>query len=110
MSIEAHGGISTWENFWFVHQISLEILPAESSSDKAGGIGKLNYEFYLTRHLCDTSKVSLTFREILRHGANGFTSLPKEGVLRIFIASAGFEPVSLGLNGKYANHYTTEGK
>jgi hypothetical protein len=37
-------------------------------------------------------------RKILRHGADGFTSPPKEGVLRIFIAlrnilpSAGREP------------------
>ena len=32
----------------------------------------------------------------LRHGTNGFTSLPKEGMLRIF--SAGFEPANLGAN------------
>ena len=49
----------------------------------------------------------VTFRGILhavklRHGTNGFTSLPKEGVLRIFFAlknptaSAGFEPANLG--------------
>ena len=36
----------------------------------------------------------------MRHGTNGFTSLPKEGVLRIFFAlknptaSAGFEPAA----------------
>jgi hypothetical protein len=28
----------------------------------------------------------LTFRQILRHGADGFTSPPKEVMLRIFIA------------------------
>ena len=38
----------------------------------------------------------------LQHGTSGFTSLPKEGVLRIFFrpknptASGGFEPASLG--------------
>jgi hypothetical protein len=39
----------------------------------------------------------------LRHGTHSFTSLPKEGVLRIFFfalknptASAGFEPANLG--------------
>jgi hypothetical protein len=38
----------------------------------------------------------------LRHGTDGFTSPPKEGVLRIFFAlknptaSAGFEPANLG--------------
>jgi hypothetical protein len=31
-------------------------------------------------------KISLTCREILQHGTSGFTSHPKEGVLRIFIA------------------------
>ena len=49
----------------------------------------------------------VTFRDLLhavylRHGTNGFTSLPKEGVVRIFFAlknptaSAGFEPANLG--------------
>jgi hypothetical protein len=45
----------------------------------------------------------------LRHGADGFTSLPKEGMLRIFCpknptASAGFEPANLGTRGQHANH------
>jgi hypothetical protein len=44
-------------------------------------------------------KISLTCRKILRHGASGFTSHPKEGVLRVlsplkFIALAGFEPAN----------------
>ena len=45
---------------------------------------------------------------ILRHGTNDFTSLPKEGVLRIFFAlknqtaSAGFEPANLGTKGQHA--------
>ena len=45
----------------------------------------------------------------MRHGINGFTSLPKEGVLRIFfalknpMASAGFEPVNLGTKGQHAS-------
>jgi hypothetical protein len=34
----------------------------------------------------DLAKGSLTCRKILRHGADGFTSPPKEGVLRIFTA------------------------
>jgi len=50
---------------------------------------------------------STPFRDLLhaanlRHGTDGFTSLPKEGVLRIFFpalknptASAGFEPANL---------------
>ena len=40
----------------------------------------------------------------LRHGTDGFTSPPKEGVLRFFhpknpTASAGFEPANLGTKG-----------
>jgi hypothetical protein len=53
-----------------------------------------------------------TFRDLLhaanlRHGTDGFTSPPKEGVLRIFfalknpMASAGFEPVNLGTKGQH---------
>ena len=44
----------------------------------------------------------------LRHGTDGFTSPPKEGVLRIFFAfknptaSAGFEPTNLGTKGQHA--------
>ena len=45
----------------------------------------------------------------LRHGTDNFTSLPKEGVLTIFLspfknptASAGFEPAKLGIRGQHA--------
>ena len=44
----------------------------------------------------------------LRHGTNGFTFLPKEGVLRIFFAlknptaSAGFEPANFGTKGQHS--------
>jgi hypothetical protein len=54
------------------------------------------------------------FRNIFFHGAKGFTSLPKEGVIWIFIAlnnpslSTGSEIASLGSNGKHANHYITK--
>jgi hypothetical protein len=49
---------------------------------------------------------SFTCREA-RHGTDGFTSNPKEGVLRIFApekseASAGFEPANLGTKGQHA--------
>jgi hypothetical protein len=52
--------------------------------------------------------------QILLHWADGFTSRPKEGVLRIFIAlknplpSGTIGPANLGSSGKYASHYTTE--
>ena len=45
----------------------------------------------------------------MRHGTNDFTSLPKEGVLRILFfalknptASAGFETANLGTKGQHA--------
>ena len=47
----------------------------------------------------------VTFRDLLHavNGTDGFTSLPKEGVLRIFSpASAGFEPANLGTKGQHA--------
>ena len=55
----------------------------------------------------------VTFRDLLhavnlRHGTNGFTSLSKEGVLRIFFAlknptaSAGFEPANLCTESQHA--------
>jgi hypothetical protein len=46
----------------------------------------------------------------LRHGTDGFTSRPKEVVLRIFITlknpstSVGIEPANLGSSGEHANH------
>jgi hypothetical protein len=56
----------------------------------------------------------LACHKILRHEAYGFTSPPKEVVLRIFIAlknpslTAGFEPANLGANSKHDNHSTIE--
>ena len=35
----------------------------------------------------------------MRHGTNGFTSLPKEGMQKNLTASAGFEPRNLGTKG-----------
>ena len=49
----------------------------------------------------------------LRHGTNGFTSLPKEGMLRIFTlwknpsTQAELEPANTGSSGEYDNHGTT---
>jgi hypothetical protein len=37
-------------------------------------------EFCLMNYIFQTSKVSLTYRKILLHGANGFTSPRKEGM------------------------------
>jgi hypothetical protein len=44
MSMENNSGIiSTGKNSWFLNQSSLAILPAVSSSSKAGGTGEGNY-------------------------------------------------------------------
>jgi hypothetical protein len=46
--------------------------------------------------------------KILRHGSDGFTSPPKEGVQRIFNALKKLLPANFGSSGKHANHYKTE--
>jgi hypothetical protein len=38
---------------------------------------------FFKKYLCYTSKGFLTFRKILRRGADGFTSSSEEGLLRI---------------------------
>jgi hypothetical protein len=58
MSMENHGGmISAGENSWFIHQIFLVTLRADSSTSKAGGTGEwiLPYEvslLYLEELIC----------------------------------------------------------
>ena len=59
-------------------------------------------KFRLPRKLSD-----LLHAANLRHGTDGFTSPPKEGVLRIFrpknpTASAGYEPANLGTKSQHA--------
>jgi hypothetical protein len=80
------------DNSWLVHQSSLAVLPAEISGagrmDKGLRILSILYLRYL--------KGSLTCRKIL-HGTSGFTSHPKGGVLRIFIALKNPSPLP-GLN------------
>ena len=60
---------------------------------------------------------STPFRDLLhaanlQHGTDGFTSPPKEGVLRMFFAlknptaSAGFEPANLGTKGPHTTPRT----
>jgi hypothetical protein len=59
-------------------------------------------------------KRSLTCCKILQNGTSGFTSHPKEGVLRIFIALKNPSPWPgsslrpLGPVAKHTNHYTTK--
>lgn len=56
----------------------------------------------------------LTYREILRHRADGFISPPKKGALHTVITlknpspSGGYEKVNLETSDYHANHYITE--
>jgi hypothetical protein len=105
---EYHGGMmSTEENSSFVYQSSVVILPVESSGIKQEERAKRMMNLTLRNNFVYTRKWFFACRKIL-HGASGFTSPLKEGVLRIFIASAGFEPTNLGSNGKHANHYSSQ--
>jgi hypothetical protein len=54
---------------------------------QAEGTGEVNDEFGFGKYFCSYLQVFFfTCRKILRHGTSGFTSPPKECVLRIFIA------------------------
>jgi hypothetical protein len=71
------------DNSWLVHQSSLVVLLSErSGASRMNGLRSENFSYQYLKYL----KGSLTYRKILRHGTSGFTSHPKEGVLRIFIA------------------------
>jgi hypothetical protein len=102
--------IPAGDNSWIVHQISLAVLPAETSGEcRRNGRRSENFAHQYLKCL----KGSLTCRKILRHGTSGFTSHPKEGVLRIL------SPLKIHRLGllwtrdpwvqcKHTNHYTTE--
>jgi hypothetical protein len=69
----------------------------------------------LARSVCEFCLQGTAFRhKILQHGANDFSSPPKEVVLQIFTAhkdpslSAEFETADSGSTGKDDNHYTTK--
>jgi hypothetical protein len=87
------------DDSWLVHQISLAVLPAETSGErKRNWRRNENFAYQYLKYL----KGSLTCRKILRHGTSGFISYPKEGVLRIFNGLKnpsplpGFNPLPLG--------------
>jgi hypothetical protein len=67
------------------------------------------FEFSLRNISIHARKVLLHAVNV-RHGTDGFTSPPKEVVLRIFITlknpspSVGIEPANLGSSGEHANH------
>jgi hypothetical protein len=77
---------------------------------KQGELGEKYTLILLQSISCHTPQGSLTCHKILQHGADGFTSPPKDVVLQIFIplknpsSTAGFEPVNFGSSGKHDNH------
>ena len=87
------------------HQVS----PPETLAAKCGTTWARNGRWILP----ENARLPLTFGDLLHavnllHGTDGFTSLPNEGVLRIFFAlknptaSAGFEPANLDTKGQHA--------
>jgi hypothetical protein len=111
MSMETLGGmISTGVNSCFFHQTSLAFLPAESSSSKAGGAGKGNDEFCLSKYPFHTWKgfqhvvipycVGPTALLPLRKKAFcGFSNTVKNPS-----PSDGLEPENFVANNNYANY------
>ena len=70
----------------FRHQASPRVSPRESTQRRKVELWARN-----VREFCLNADLDVTFRDLLhavklRHGADGFTSPPKEGVLRIFFA------------------------
>jgi len=68
----------------FCHQASPCVSPRESTQLRKVGLWARNVPKF-----CLNADFHLTFRDLLhavklRHGTDGFTSAPKEGVLRIF--------------------------
>jgi hypothetical protein len=82
----------------------LNVSPRESSQRR-----KVEPWTRNVRKFCLNANLHVTFKDVLhavklRHGTDGFTSPPKEGVLRIFCpknptASARYEPASLDTKG-----------
>jgi hypothetical protein len=63
------------DNSWLVHQISLAVLPAETSgASRRNGRKSENFAYQYLKYL----KGSLTCCKILRHGTTGFTSLRRK--------------------------------
>jgi len=84
----------------FRHQASPRVSPRESTQGRKVELWARN-----VREFCLNAEFHVTFRDLLhavklRYGTDGFTSPPKEGVLRFF--SAGCEPANLGTKGQHA--------
>ena len=91
----------------FRHQASPRVSPRESTQRR-----KVELWAKKVREFCLNADFHVTFRDLLhavklRHGTDGFTCPPKEGVLRIFFrpknptASSKYEPTNLGSKGQH---------
>jgi hypothetical protein len=101
--------IPAGDNTWLVHQISLAVLPAETSGEnRRYGRRSENSAYQYLKYL----KGSSTCRKIIRRGSSNFTSHPKvcwgflsplkiHGLCRVWTTT-------LGSSGEHTNHYTTE--
>jgi hypothetical protein len=95
--------------------LSILMCPPEPSGRQSGDLGEKWRQFCLRNISIHARKVLLRAVN-LRHGTDGFTSPPKEVVLRIFITlkspsiSVGIEPANLGSSGEHANHSSTYNK
>jgi hypothetical protein len=92
----------------FRHQASPRVSPRESTQR-----WKVELRARNVREFCLNAELHVTFRDLLhavklRHGTDGFTSPPKEGVLRIFFAlkirrlRPGANPRTKGTKGQHA--------
>jgi hypothetical protein len=91
----------------FHHQASPRVSPRDSTQRWKVELWARN-----VREFCLNVDLHVTFRDLLhalklRHGTDGFTSPPKEGMLRFLrpknpTASAGCEPANLGAKGQHA--------
>jgi len=85
----------------FRHQASPRVSPSQSTQRR-----KLELWARNVREFCLNADLHVTFRDV---ATDGFTSPPKEGVLRIFFrpknptVSAGCEPANLGTKNQHAN-------
>jgi hypothetical protein len=97
MSMQNYGGMILTGELLIRTSKLYENPTSRQSVAKEGKLAKEIMNLILRSTFSHTSKVSLTCSKISRHGADGFTSAKKEGVLRIFMAfknaspSAGFK-------------------
>ena len=86
-----------------------QVSPPETLVVKGGTTWARNDRWILSKNVRLPRNIQGFLHAVnLRHGTNGFASLPKEGVLRVFLslknptASAGYESANLCTKGQHA--------